>query len=265
MNAARYWLVPAIAAGGFVVLLGTHANQAVFLLLNRVGPATSDLAWANLTLIGDATVGFALCLALWRRRPDLLWAAAWVALLGTLWVHGLKAFFDVPRPPAALGDAVHVIGRAYREHSFPSGHATTAFAIGGLLFLGIRSTGWRIAILAIAVAAALSRAVVGVHWPLDILAGAFGGWVSAVLALFLGRRTEHLGALHLGTHWAVQWLLALLVGACAVALVLGHPDDYPAALLFERMIGLACLAAAAMAFWRDARLGHAGLGRRAGL
>ena len=260
MSAARYWLVPAVAGAGFLLVALTGENQNLFVLLNRIGPATGDLVWANLTLIGDATVGFALCLALWRRRPDLLWAAAWVALLGTLWVHGLKALFDVPRPPAALGEVVHVIGRAYREHSFPSGHATTAFAIGGLLFLGIRSTGWRIAILAIAVAAALSRAVVGVHWPLDILAGAFGGWVSAVVAMELAARMKNLGE-----HPAVQWLLALLVGACAVALVLGHPDDYPAALLFERMIGLACLAAAAMAFWRDARLGHAGLGRRAGL
>jgi membrane-associated phospholipid phosphatase len=260
LSAARYWLVPAVAAIGFLVVALTGENQHLFLLANRIGPATGDLLWANLTLIGDATVGFALCLVLWRRRPDLLWAAAWVALLGTLWVHGLKPFFDVPRPPAALGHAVHVIGRAYREHSFPSGHATTAFAVGGLLFLGIRSSGWRIAILAIAIAASLSRAVVGVHWPLDILAGAFGGWVSAVLALFLSRRTRHLGA-----HPAVQWLLALLVGACAAALVLGHPDDYPAALLFERMIGLACLAAATIAFWRDARLGHAGLGRRPGL
>ena len=42
----------------------------------------------------------------------------------------------------------------------------------------------------------------------------------------------------------------------------GYPDDYPQALLLQRAIGLACLAAAAAAWWRDARLGHAGLGRR---
>ena len=257
MSAVRAWLVPGVAGIAFLAIALSAGNQSVFLLLNRVGPATSDALWANVTLLGDATVGFAICLALWRRKPELLWAAAFVALLGTAWVHGLKAFFDVARPPAVLGDAVHVIGRAYKAHSFPSGHATTAFAIGGLLFLGVRSAALRIAILVTASAAALSRAVVGVHWPLDILAGAFGGWLAAVAGLLLARKTRSLG-----THAAVQWLLALLVGACAVALVLGHPDDYPAALLFERMIGIACLAAAGVAFWRDARLGHAGLGRR---
>lgn len=256
----RHWLLPAVTAAGCIVVLVTDTNQTLFLLLNRLGPATSDLLWANINLLGDATVGFALCLVLWRRRPDLLWALVFVALLGSAWVRGLKPLFDVARPPAVLGDAVHVIGRAYMADSFPSGHATTAFAIGGLLFLGLQSTAWRAAILVVAILASLSRAVVGVHWPLDILAGAFGGWLAAVLALFLAKKSERVG-----THPAVQWLLALLVGACAVALVLGHPDDYPAALLFERMIGIACLAAAAIAFWRDARLGHAGLGRRPGL
>ena len=256
MSAPRVWLVPAVAALAFVLVVISGENRALFLMLNRVGPATSDLLWANVTLLGDAAVGFALCLPLWRRRPDLLWAAAWVALLGTAWVHGLKPFFDIPRPPAVLGDAVHVIGRAYKAQSFPSGHATTAFAIGGVLFLGLRSAASRTVIFAAACAAALSRPVVGVHWPLDILAGAFGGWLSAVLALELGRRTSKLGERH-----SVQWLLALLTGACAVGLALGHPDDYPAALVLERAIGIACLGAAAIAFWRDARLGHAGLGR----
>jgi len=256
----RLWPVPGISALAFLGVWLSGSNESLFLALNRIGPATSDLLWANVTLIGDAAVGFALCLCLWRRRPDLLWAAAFAALLGSAWVHGLKPLVDMARPPAVLGDAVHVIGRAYKAHSFPSGHATTAFAIGGLFFLGLRSTLARTIVLLVAILASLSRAVVGVHWPLDILAGAFGGWLSAVIALELSKRTARLGK-----HPAVQWLLALLTGASAVALVLGHPDDYPQALLLERLIGLACLASAAAAFWRDARLGHAGLGRRPGL
>ena len=256
MSALRVWGVPGFAALAFLAVVLSGSNREVFLVLNRVGPATSDLFWANITLIGDATVAFALCLALWRRRPDLLWALAFVALLGTAWVRGLKLLFDVARPPAVLGDAAHVIGRAYHTHSFPSGHATTAFAIGGLLFLGLRSAAWRTGVLVVALVVALSRSVVGVHWPLDILAGAFGGWLAAVLGLHLAQKTSRTGK-----HRVIQTLVVLLLAACAVALVLGHPDDYPQARLLERAIGLACLAAAAAAFRRDARLGHAGLGR----
>ena len=212
MKHLRYWLVPALAGAGFLVVALSGTNQSLFAVINAIGPATSDALWANVTLVGDATVGFALCLLLWRRRPDLLWAAAFVALLGTLWVHGLKPLFDSPRPPGVLGEAVHVIGPAYKAHSFPSGHATTAFAIGGLFFLGIGSAPLRVFIIALATTAALSRSVVGVHWPLDILAGAFGGWLAAVLGIYLAGKTQGFGA-----HPALQWLLAILCGACAVA------------------------------------------------
>ena len=242
------WLVPAIAALGVVALYGLDANRALFLALNKIGPATSDVLWANITVLGDGMVAFALCLPLWRRRPDLLWALAFVALLGTLWVHGMKPFVDVARPPAVLGDQVHIIGRAYQAHSFPSGHATTAFAIGGLLALGLASRLWAAALVALALVVALSRAVVGVHWPLDILAGAFGGWLAAVCALWLAKRTWRFGERPL-----VQWTLALLLTACAVALVLGYPNEYPQADLFQRAIGICCIAAAAARLKRAAR------------
>jgi len=256
----RVWLVPALAAAGCIVLSVTGANRTVFLALNGLGPASSDWLWLNITVLGDALVAFALCLPLWRRRPDLLWAFAIVALLGTAWVHGLKPLVDVPRPPAVLGDAVHVIGPSYKQHTFPSGHATTAFAIGGLLVLGLRSRLWASAIFIAALIAALSRAVAGVHWPLDILAGMFGGWLAAVAGLAIAQRT-----FTFGRRPAVQWAIGLFLTACAVALLFGYRREYPQAEWFERAIAVACLAAAGLALWRDARLYRASLHRHSDL
>lgn len=244
----KRWLVPALAAGLFIAISALGANAPLFLALNKIGPATNDALWANITVLGDGMVAFALCLPLWRRRPDLLWALAFLALFGTLWVHGLKPLVDLSRPPAVLGDQVHVIGRLYKAHSFPSGHATTAFALAGLLTLGIAARAGVAAIVTAATLVGLSRAVVGAHWPLDIVAGAFGGWLCAVLAARLGRRTRSFGE-----HPAVQATLALLLAACAVALVAGYPDDYPQAVLFQRAIGICCLAAAALRLRRAAR------------
>ena len=237
----KRWLVPALAAALFVAVAALGWNAPLFLFLNKLGPATSDWLWANITMLGDGMAAFALCLPLWRRRPDLLWALAFLAVLGTLWVHGLKPLIDVARPPAVLGDQVHLIGRLYKAHSFPSGHATTAFALAGLLTLGIASRAWIAAVVALATAVALSRAVVGVHWPLDILAGAFGGWLCAVAAQWLARRTRGFGE----REW-VQWILGGLLAVCAVALALGQPDDYPQAIVLQRVIGICCLAAAAL-------------------
>ena len=227
----RVWLVPAASAAGFAGVWLLDANRVIFLALNAIGPATSDWLWANITVLGDTVVAFALSLPLWRRRPEALWAFLFVALLGTAWVDGLKPFLDVDRPPAVLGDAVHVIGPAYKHHTFPSGHATAAFAIAGLYALGSGS-----------------RAVVGVHWPLDILAGAFGGWLAALIAVALAERTRAFG-----TRPALQWLLALFLGACAAWLVIGYAKSaYPQADLFQRAIGICCLGAAAARLKRAA-------------
>jgi membrane-associated phospholipid phosphatase len=250
----REWTVPALCAAGFLAIALSASNQSVFVDINRLGPATSDWLWANITVIGDTLVAFALCLPLWRRRPDLVWAFVFVVLLGTLWARGFKLLVDVPRPPAVLGESVHVIGQAYRADSFPSGHATAAFAIGGLLVLGLRSLALTVLVLLVAVLASLSRAVVGVHWPLDILGGALGGWLSALLGLWIARRT-----LRFGLYPEVQWVVGLFLIACAAWLVIGHDSGYPQADLFQRALGICCLVSAA------STLVHASLRRRPGL
>ena len=232
--------MPAIAGAAFVIIWTVDANRALFVALNHLGPVTNDGLWANITVLGDTVVAFALCLPLWRRRPDLLWAFLFLALLGTLWVHGLKHLFDVSRPPAVIPD-VHIIGPGYQAGSFPSGHATTAFAIAGLMAITARFRTTYVILASGALVVGISRSVVGVHWPLDILAGAFGGWLSAVLAIDLGRRTFSFGS----KAW-VQWALGIFLAVCAAWLVIGHPrSGYPQADLFQRAIGICCLAAAA--------------------
>lgn len=235
------WAVPALAALGFALIWALGANRPAFLALNALGPATSDWLWANVTVLGDTVVAFALCLPLWRRRPQALWAFLFMALLGTAWVDGLKPLVDAARPPAVLGDAVHVIGPSYKHGSFPSGHATAAFAIAGLYALSTSSRVLAAAVVALATLVAVSRSVVGVHWPLDSLAGALGGWLAAVAAMVIAARTQQFGA-----RAPVQWAIAIFLALCAAWLVIGDAKTgYPQADLFQRAIGICCLAAAA--------------------
>jgi membrane-associated phospholipid phosphatase len=247
LRAWQTWLLPLCALIGFALLLGSDSNRALFVWLNGLGPRTSNLLWACITILGDTVVALTLCLPLWRRRPDLVWALAIGALLATAWVHVLKPIVDVPRPPAVLGEAAHVIGPAHRAGSFPSGHATTIFAVAGLYALGMRSAALAALALAIATLAAVSRAVVGVHWPLDVLAGMFGGWLSAALALQLAPR------LAFGLEPSTQRIMGAVLAGCAVALLAGHRTGYPQAIWFQRGLALACLAAAAAALIRDRR------------
>ena len=256
----RAWLVPALVVAGVFVLLVTGGNEPVFLWLNRLGPATSDSLWANLTILGDTTVALALCLPLARRRPDLLWAVIPAGLLATGWAQLLKPLVDVARPPAVLSpDVIHVIGPAYHYHSMPSGHATTAFALSALCVLGFDLRGWSVVPVAAAALVAVSRSVLGVHWPLDLLAGAFGGWVAALLGMELAAR------LPFGLRPPVQWVITLALAGCAVALLAGYRTDYPQTLWFQRALGASSLLCFALTFvpragWRAA--GHAPGGDR---
>jgi membrane-associated phospholipid phosphatase len=258
------WIVPLLALAGFLAVFLSNQNQALFLALNQLGPLSSDVLWANITVLGDTVVALALGLTLWRRRPDLIWALALGALLATAWVHVLKPLVQVPRPPALLGEQVHVIGKAYRKQSFPSGHSTTSFAVAGLLALGLAprrrgapATGpaqgadaaaraWGALAIALALLATLSRAVVGVHWPLDLLAGAFGGWLCAAFGLALARRT-----LRFGTAPLVQWIMGLLLAGCALTLIVGHRSGYPQAMALQRVLGAVTLGCALLALWRE--------------
>lgn len=240
--------VPLGALVAFVLVAASGGNLPLFLLLNGLGPATGDAVWANITVLGDTVVALALCLPLWRRRPDLLWALALGGLLATAWVHGLKPWLEIARPPAVLGDAVHVIGPTHISRSFPSGHATTAFLVAGLLALGFASRLAFVLVLLVALTAAFSRSVVGVHFPLDVLGGIFGGWLCAVAGLGLAHRFPAPGR----SPW-MQGLLGLILAGCAVALLAGHDGGYRQAEWLLRGIAVMALAAAGLALWRARR------------
>ena len=70
--------------------------------------------------------------------------------------------------------------------SFPSGHATMSFACATVL--GALEPRAAPALFTLAAAVAYSRLYLGVHWPLDALAGAALGVAIALLLLAVDRR-----------------------------------------------------------------------------
>ncbi|NWG87383.1 MAG: phosphatase PAP2 family protein [Hydrogenophilaceae bacterium] len=234
---SRVWALPAVALLAMAILLLNDSNQAVFLALNHAAAALPPGLWASLTAVGDTLVAFALLLPFVRRRPDLAAAILLATLFALVYVHSLKYALDLPRPPAVLDPAAFdVIGPAHRAGSFPSGHTATAFAMMALLSVYLPS--WRrlLPLIALAALVGLSRIAVGVHWPLDVLAGAAGGWLAGLAGIVLAQRWQALH--HPWLHGAVQ---ALLI-AGAAWLMIGHDSGYPQAQRFEQAIAFAGLA-----------------------
>lgn len=172
-------------------------QRNLFLSLNHLLDAWPASFWWNLTTLGDGLVLLTLL------SPLLVWRPwAWVALVASAPIASVlslagKDLLAVPRPAAVLDlPQFTVIGHAMTaRNSLPSGHAITVFAAAAALLATLaprpRSHGawlfWLVCLL-VAVVVGLSRVAVGGHWPLDVLAGAAGGWLAGISGAALVRR-----------------------------------------------------------------------------
>lgn len=151
---------------------------------------------------GIAVLGLAILLLDRCNAARFLWAT----VVPSIAVAGIKLFF-LRRRPSQLSGEDHDTSVAFQwpsfgspdsehglihdaMHSFPSGHAVTAFAIattltsiypqGRWLFFGIASL------------AGLQRLVAGSHYASDVIFGAVFGWLmaTAILCVLGGSRSE---------------------------------------------------------------------------
>lgn len=116
----------------------------------------------------------------WRSRNGRrgVVAAGFSALLALGVAHLITDVWARPRPFEAHPGDAHLFVPASHDPSFPSDHATAAFAIAVALLLRHRKAG--LLALGLAVAVSVSRVVVGTHYPSDVLAGAVLGGAAAL-------------------------------------------------------------------------------------
>jgi undecaprenyl-diphosphatase len=120
-------------------------------------------------------LAIALALALARRRIEIfLWtlAADVTADLATDLLH-----WAFPRARPHVDPLIAVP----HSHSFPSGHAATSFACATVL--GAAAPRFRFWLFVLATLIAWSRVYNGVHYPLDVLAGAVLGLAIGLVLL----------------------------------------------------------------------------------
>jgi hypothetical protein len=183
------------------------------------------------------------------RRPRALLGVLLAALITTLIVNGDKELFPTPRPTEVLAaTSLSVIGPRLAQHSFPSGHAAVAFCTAFLGWTMVRSRWARAGLVGGAALVALSRLAIGVHWPVDVLAGAAFGWLSAGIGM------------HLAARWPLredrrfQLVVALLPPCAAVRLIVSPHVEFGAGIDFlHQAIGVVMLVVGVLGWWRLAR------------
>jgi undecaprenyl-diphosphatase len=125
-------------------------------------------------------------LALAWRRPWLFAEVAASAVTADVLSYALRQATGRPRPPSVYAEPKPLVG-VPGSGSFPSGHASIAFACATTLsFAAPRAAP---AFFVLAAAIAWSRVYVGVHYPLDVLGGAvLGALIAIALRLLLRGR-----------------------------------------------------------------------------
>ncbi|GAA0792445.1 VTT domain-containing protein [Marinobacterium sediminicola] len=168
---------------------GTYLNQQLLEPLHQFGQQLPLWALA-ITLPGDPGLCAALALmsalyGQWRHQQHQGWGVLLGVGIALSLNHLLKLTFALPRPE----------GAALSTFSFPSGHASAITALVGLSVVwvvhnrhhAIRHLCYLLAAPVILLVA-LSRPMLGVHWPLDVVAGcAEGLMIAAVYRLWLYR------------------------------------------------------------------------------
>lgn len=125
----------------------------------------------------------AVVLLIWLLKKDAVTRRLMLATMASavvarfVVVELIRFFYNRPRPFEVF-DIVQLI-RHSSGHSFPSGHAAFYFALSMGVWFYHKKAG--LAFLAISVLTGLARVYSGIHWPTDILAGAAGGVVTALL------------------------------------------------------------------------------------
>lgn len=167
-----------------------HATSSSIDVLRRItwfgGTACQVLVLVTVALVGGL-----------RRRDRARGTVAFLATVGVgvvLLENGVKYAVDRDRP-----QVLHLTG--FSGPSFPSGHAATSAATWAaaalVLGIGLRRP-WRVLLAFVAAViaglVAASRALLGVHWLTDVVAGVVVGWGWFLLcAVAFGGRILRLG------------------------------------------------------------------------
>lgn len=229
------WLVISFVVAAGILFL-SNGYQAGFHSLNGISYIFPTSFLQIITFMGDTLVCLTLLLPFARRKPAVLVIAMLAAVFGTLASKGLKIGFDMPRPPAIIhAEEFFLTGEAHSRYSFPSGHSLTIFSLLTLLYYFSNKASTKLLLILFGSSVAISRVLVGVHWPIDVLIGSALGIAISLAAIKTAK------------HWRAAFtpsfcFCALTMVLTAVFMLFQHDGGYTEAKHFA--VTLSCVALA---------------------
>jgi membrane-associated phospholipid phosphatase len=172
---------------GAVAVCIIYPKADIHLFLNQFHSNAGDFLFRYLTFAGDGlfVAGVVILLLFIRFRYALMVLAAYLS--SGLLVQVMKRFIfpDSPRPVLYFKDIAElylVPGiDLHSRHSFPSGHAATAFALIITFALIFRKKWAGLLMLVLACLVACSRVYISQHFLVDITVGSMLGFLAALI------------------------------------------------------------------------------------
>ena len=197
-----------------------------------------DTVFGAITFLGNAEFYLlALPIVYWCVHKQAGVALGYLSLF-SIWLNNVvKYLFKIPRP-GTFDARIRVLAEE-TSPSFPSGHSQNAVAVWG--YLAYRSRNWIFTLVAVLLilVIGLSRIVLGVHFPQDLIGGWLIGLVLLVVYIWAEPPVERWLA-----RQSVTTQTVLAVGV-PLLLIFLHPADveglYPAAESITPMSALAGL------------------------
>lgn len=215
---------------GLILFSLKDINIKLFLFINSIGKITPSL-WSIVTYFGDGRfIAGVLIITFWKRY-NLLGISILSALSVHFGVQFLKNVFEILRPEYVVSELGNFIGPTLlaTDYAFPSGHSAATAMCAFLILRTLKNpTGKLLALFAAAIVA-LSRVIVGAHWPADVLAGfAFGSII--VFTFSFIRVNNKLAA---GIVYAICFYLSLtlVIGASSTSIT-------PPTIILDKILGI---------------------------
>jgi undecaprenyl-diphosphatase len=162
-----------------------HLDSTLCIKVSHAGQYPIVRDWFRLmSRLGDGVFWYTMLLGILVVQGKSAWLPVFhimtTGLAGTLVYKWLKGKTLRPRPYQVLQD-VWLTGKPLDYFSFPSGHTLHALIFTGMTLAYFPSLA--VLVIPFTMMVALSRVVLGLHYPSDVLAGAVIGMMMSIISI----------------------------------------------------------------------------------